>query len=83
MAQKTKKCSSGKDVIYDVVTEWGISSKSTGEHQWQKVISIKCNFIEITLRCGCSPVNLLHIIRTHIPKNNCGELFLRKGLSDI
>ena len=27
------------------------------------------NFIEITLRYGCSPVNLLHIFRTPFPKN--------------
>ena len=35
------------------------------------VISIKllCNFIEITLRHGCSPVNLLHIFRTPFLKN--------------
>ena len=36
--------------------------RTTAEHQCQSVISIKlfCNFIEITLRHGCSPVNLLH-----------------------
>ena len=28
-----------------------------------------CNFIEITLRHWCSPVNLLYIIRTPFPKN--------------
>ena len=27
-----------------------------------------CNFIETTLRHGCSPVNLLHILRTPFPK---------------
>ena len=43
-----------------------ICSKFTGEHQCQSVISIKLrsNFIEITLRDGFSPVNLLHIFRT-------------------
>ena len=32
----------------------------------KSVVSIKllCNFIEITLQHGCSPVNLLHIFRT-------------------
>ena len=27
-----------------------------------------CNFIEITLRHGCSPVNLLHIFKTPVPR---------------
>ena len=41
-------------------------SKFTGEHPCRNMISIKLlrNFIEITLRHGCSPVNLLHIFRT-------------------
>ena len=34
------------------------------------------NFIEITLRHGCSPVNLLHISRTPFPKNTSGGLLL-------
>ena len=40
-----------------------ICSKFTGEHPCRSVISIKLqiNFVEITLRHGCSPVNLLHI----------------------
>ena len=36
-----------------------------------------CNFIEITLRHGSSPVNLLHIFRTPFPKNTCGGIFLK------
>ena len=53
-------------------------SKSTGEHSWQSVISIKLqsNFIEITLQYGCSPVNLLHIFRTPFLKNTSGGLLL-------
>ena len=41
-------------------------SKFTGEYPCRSAISIKllCNFIEITLRHGCSPVNLLLIFRT-------------------
>ena len=35
-----------------------------------------CNFIEITLRHGCSPVNLLHIFRTPFTKNTSGQLLL-------
>ena len=47
--------------------------KSTGEHPYRSVISIKllCSFIEITRRDGCSHVNLLHIFRTPFPKSTC------------
>ena len=34
------------------------------------------NLIEITLRHGCSPVNLLHNFRTPFPKNTFGWLLL-------
>ena len=34
------------------------------------------NFIEITLRHGCFPVNLLHIFRTPFPRNTSGRLLL-------
>ena len=46
-------------------------SKFAGEHPCQSSILIKllCNVIEITLRHGCSPVNLLHIFRTPFLKN--------------
>ena len=37
---------------------------------------IACNFIEITLTHGCSPVNLVHIFRTPFPKNTSGWLLL-------
>ena len=55
-----------------------IRSKFTGEHPCQSVISIKllCNFIEITLLHGCSPVNLLHIFRTPFLRNTFGWLLL-------
>ena len=33
---------------------------------WEKLL---CNFIEIVLQHGCSPVNLLHIFRT--PLDSC------------
>ena len=44
------------------------------------MISIKllCNFIEITLRRGCSLVNLLHIFKTLFCKNTSVELLLYK-----
>ena len=55
-----------------------ICSRFTGEHPCQSVISIKLqsNFIEITPRHGCSPVNLLHILRTPFPKNTSEWLVL-------
>ena len=37
---------------------------------------IYSNFIEITLRHGCSPVNLWHIFRTPFSKNSSGWLLL-------
>ena len=48
-----------------------ICSKFTGQHTCQSVISIKLQsiFTEITIRHGCSPVNLLHIFRAAFLKN--------------
>ena len=57
-----------------------ICSKFTGEHPCRSVISVKllCNFIETTLRNGCSPVNLLHVVRTpFFYKNTTGGLLLK------
>ena len=50
----------------------------TGEHPCQSGISVKLfgNFIEIALRHGCSPVNVLHIFRTLFYKNTYGGLLL-------
>ena len=48
-----------------------ICSRFTGEHPCQSVISI-----EITLRHGYSPVNLLHILRTPFPRNTSEWLLL-------
>ena len=55
-----------------------ICSRFTGEHPCRSAISIKlqCNFIEIALRHGWSPVNLLHIFRTPLLKNTSGRLLL-------
>ena len=55
-----------------------ICSKFTEEHRCQSVITMKLrsNFIEITLRHGCSPVNLLRIFRTPLLKNTSGGLLL-------
>ena len=48
----------------------------------RSVISIKlfCNFIEIALRHGCFPVNLLHIFRKPFPKNTSGWLLQNLAL---
>ena len=55
-----------------------IGSKFSGEHPCRSVVSIKmlCNFIEIILRHGCSPVNLLCIFRTSFYKNTSEGLLL-------
>ena len=42
-----------------------------------------CNFIEIALRCGCSPVNLLCIFRTHFLKNNSKRLLLTSQANNM
>ena len=46
------------------------------EQPCPSVISV-CNLIEITLRNGRSPVNLLHIFRTPFPRNTSGWLLLK------
>ena len=54
-------------------------SKFTGEQPCLSVISIKFqrNFIEITLRHGCSLVIFLHIFRTPFRKNTLDGFFWR------
>ena len=58
-----------------------ICSKSTGKHPCRSVILIKLqsDFIEITLRHRCSPVNLLHIFKTTFVSDHFGTLCI-KGL---
>ena len=53
-------------------------SKFTGEHPRRSAISIKLqsNFVKITLRHGCSPVNLLQVFRTPFLKNTSEGLLL-------
>ena len=58
-----------------------IFSKFTRKHPCRSVWfqkSCKANFIEITLRHGCSPVNLLHISRILFYKSTSGGLFLHR-----
>ena len=51
-------------------------------HTCRSAISVKLqsNFIEITRRYGCSPVNLLHISRIPFFKNTSGSLLLNLPL---
>ena len=55
-----------------------ICSKFTGEQPWWSGISIKLqsSFIEIALRHGCSPVNLLQFFRTPFLRNTSRWLLL-------
>ena len=46
-------------------------------------IKLLCNFIEIALRHGCSPINLLHIFRTRFPKNTSEGQPLKWLLSQL
>ena len=48
-----------------------------GEHP-RRGMKLHCNFIDITLQQGCSPVNLLHAFRTRFPMNTSGWLLLTK-----
>ena len=68
----------GKDVLK-------ICSKFTGERPCRGAISIKLqsNFIEIVLRHGCSPVNLLHIFRNLFLKNTSGGQLVTYFSNDI
>ena len=81
MSDISKPCPTIKSSALEVFLGKGalkICSKFTREHPCRSVISIKLqsNFIEITLRHGCSPVNLLHIFRAPFPKNTAGGLLL-------
>ena len=69
---------SGHPEVFSVKGALKICSKFTGEHPCQSMISIKllCNFFEITLRHGCSPINLVHIFRTPFSKKTFGWLLL-------
>ena len=74
-------CQTSRSSHPEVFSEKGvlkIYSKFAGEHPCRSAISIKVqsNFIEITFRHECSPVNWLHIFRTSFLKNTYGRLLL-------
>ena len=52
--------------------------KTAGSYPCWSVNSIKllCNYVENSLCYGCSPVTVLHIFRTHFPKNTPEGLLL-------
>ena len=62
-----------------------ICSKCTGKYPCRCVISTKLQsiFLEITLRHGCSLVNLLHIFRTPFPKKPLDGCFWKLNLPVI
>ena len=51
-------------------------SYNVQKRPFRGVLELQSNFIEIALRHGCSPVNLLHIFRTLSTKNTAGRLLL-------
>ena len=84
---KTRNCISALRMIYGKSSHPAvflgkgvlkICNKFTGEYPCRSAISIKllCNFSEIALQHGCSPVNLLHIFRIPFLKNTSGRLLL-------
>ena len=57
---------------------WKYATNSQENTHCRSAISVKLqkNFVEITLRHGCSPANLLHIFRATFLKNLSGWLLL-------
>ena len=47
------------------------------------LINLQSNFIEMTLRHGCSPANLLHVFSTPFLKNPSGWQLLLSLLNEI
>ena len=75
----TKKSSQAKNLMKQPTRV--VLSKRCSENMQQiyrRTPMPKCDFnlFEIALRRGCSPVNLLHIIRTSFTKNTSGRLLL-------
>ena len=69
---------------FDVVSEaaiqrWSSENIQHNTHAEVQFNKVAINFIEITLRHGCSPVNLLHIFKKLFPRNTSGWLLLLFG----
>ena len=59
---------------------WAVVLRKTLSENIQQIFRrtpMPSNFIEITLRHECSPVNLLHIFRAPFLKNISGQLLLK------
>ena len=66
------------------VTFWKYSYNRLNNGYVKKVLltlTLQSNFIEITLRHGCSRVNLLHIFRAPFLKNTYGRLLLKISIN--
>ena len=66
-----------KFLLY-LVSEAALQRCSYKKVFWKYAANVQllCNFIEITLRHGCSPIKLLHFFRTSFPKNISRGLLL-------
>ena len=67
----SKRCS---ELYWNHTSAWVFSCEFAAYFQNTFYYS---NFIEITLRYGCSPVNLVHIFRTLFTKNTSERLLLK------
>ena len=81
-------CRSNYDTEKETIKVHSFPSNAIEHERWVKALSnilpktpnknmvgwLLCNFIEITLRHGCSPVNLLYSFRTPFTKNTSGRL---------
>ena len=79
-SKRLKSSRSSHPEVFLGKSVWKICSKYTGEHPCRSTISIKllCNFIEIALQYGCSPINLLYIFRTPFFRNTSERLLLEQ-----
>ena len=82
MISDKKNCRSSPAEVFSGKGVLKICCNFTGEHPCRSVISIKLfyNFIKITLRHGCSHVNLLHIFRKSFHKNTFEWQLLKRGI---
>ena len=67
------RCSHSERCSYEKVFWKYVANLLENTKCWNAIsIKLLCNFIEITLRHGCSPANSLHIFRTPFLKNISG-----------
>ena len=85
LGQAMPNCRSSQPELFLGKGVLNICSKFTGQHPCRSTISTKllCNFIEITIRHGCSPVNLLYNFRTPFLKNASEWLLLQLVMTSL